>query len=253
MSALVKSFPGTCEIVTRLHTRHQECHQRASQSVWWPGLSKKLEQLVSTCVECCRSKQQNAEPLQLAVFPQLPWQKVGSDLFVWKNSHYLLVIDYFSRFIEIAKLSSETTGSVIKHMSSIFTRHGISHSSREFVNFPKEYGLEHTTGSPQYPQANGEAERVVQTVKALLSKSGDLYLKLALLTYRGLCQLPMLRIVQLFEEQQRHKQKQNFDESYAAHSLFPLKEGMIVWIPDHQCSGKVLSRVGPRSNIIWNN
>jgi len=218
--------------------------------VWWPGLSKELEQLVSTCVECCRSKQQNAEPLQPAVFPQLPWQKVASDLFVWKNSHYLLVIDYFSRFIEIAKLSTETTGSVIKHMSSIFARHGIpqelvsdngpQYSSREFANFAKEYGFEHTTSSPQYPQANGEAERAVRTVKVLLSNSGDLYL--ALLTYRATpiantgyspaellmnrklrTTLPMspkdlkprfpdYRKLQLFEEQQRHKQKQNFDD-----------------------------------------
>ena len=276
------------DILARLHTGHQgitKCRQRASQSVWWPGLSKELEQLVSTCVECCRFKQQKAEPLQPAAFPQLPWQKVASDLFVWKNSHYLLVIDYFSRFIEIAKLTSETTGGVIKHMSSIFARHGIpqelvsdngpQYSSREFANFAKEYGFEHTTSSPQYPQANGEAERAVQTVKALLNKSGDLYL--ALLTYRATpiantgyspaellmnrklrTTLPMLpkdlkpripdyRKLQLIEKQQRQKQKQNFDRHHAAHSLLPLKEGMIVWIPDHKCSGKVVSQVGPRS------
>jgi len=186
------------DILARLHTGHQgiaKCRKRASQSVWLPGLCKQLEHLVSTCVvECCRHKQQNAEPLQPAVFPQLPWQKVASDLFVWKNSHYLLVIDYFSRFIEISKLSSETTGSVIKHMSSIFSRYGIpqqvvfdnglQYSSREFSKFAKEYGFEHSTSSPQYPQANGEAERVVRTVKVLLNKSGYLYL--ALLTYRAI-------------------------------------------------------------------
>ena len=36
-----------------------------------------------------------------------------------ENSHYLLVIDYFSRYIEIAKLNSENTTTVIKHMKSI--------------------------------------------------------------------------------------------------------------------------------------
>jgi len=184
------------DILARLYTGHQgitRCRKKALQSVWWPGLSKQLEHLVSTCVECCKHKQQNAEPLQPTVFPQLPWQKVASDLFVWKKSHYLLVIDYFSRYIEISKLSSETAGSVIKHMSSISARHGIpqqvvsdngpQYSSREFSKFANEYGFEHSTSSPQYPQANGEAERAVRTVKALLNKSGDLYL--TLLTYRA--------------------------------------------------------------------
>ena len=107
--------------------------------------------------------------------------------------HYPLVIDYFSRYIEIAKLTSESTGCVIKHMKSIFARHGIpqelisdngpQYSSREFTNFAKEYGFVHTTSSPQYPQANGEAEQAVRTVKTLLEKSSDLYL--ALLTYRA--------------------------------------------------------------------
>ena len=106
---------------------------------------------MSTCVECCRNKYQNAEPLLPASFPKLPWQKVASDLFVWKNSHYLLVIDYFSRYIEIAKLTPESTGYVIKHMKSIFARHGIpqelisdngpQYSSRELLTLLRSMDL----------------------------------------------------------------------------------------------------------------
>ena len=120
--------------------------------------------------------------------------KVTSNLFVQKNSHYLLVIDYFSRYAEIAKLNLESSTAVIKHVKSIFARHGIplevvvsdngpQYSSREFAMFSKEYGFIHSTSSPKHPQSNGEAERGVQTVKALLKKAEGPYL--ALLAYHS--------------------------------------------------------------------
>ena len=90
--------------------------------MWWPGLSKQLEDLVTNCAECCKNRSQNAEPLIPTSFPKLPLQKVASDLFV--NSHYLL-INYFLRYIKIAKLHSESAACVIKHMKSVFARHGI--------------------------------------------------------------------------------------------------------------------------------
>ena len=78
-------------------------------------------------------------------------------------------------------------------MKGIFGRHGIPEclmsdngpqfSSHEFQQFSKEYKFERITSSPNYPQANGEAEQGVQTVKALLNKNDDPHL--ALLAYRS--------------------------------------------------------------------
>ena len=116
---------------------------------------------------------------------------MASDLFYWKSSAYLLIIDYYSRYIEIAKLSGESSSKVIRHTKSIFARHGIpkemisdngpQYSSLEYKKFTEEYGFLHTTSSSKFPQSNGEAERAVKTVKALLKKSEDPYL--AMLTY----------------------------------------------------------------------
>lgn len=44
--------------------------------------------------------------------PRYPWQKVGTDFFEWQGTMYLLVEDYFSRYIEIVKLSLTMSGTV---------------------------------------------------------------------------------------------------------------------------------------------
>ena len=51
-----------------------------------------------------------------------------------------------------------------------------------FKEFATQYGFTDTTSSPQFPEANGAAERAVRTIKDLLNKCDDPYL--AILTYR---------------------------------------------------------------------
>ena len=127
---------------------------------------------------------QHAEPLLSSDFPDYPWQRVASDLFEWKKSKYLLVIDYYSCYIEIARLSTATSSDIITHMKSIFAHHGVPESlisdngpqyaAEVFTSFAKEYGFRHLTSSPRYPQGNGATERAVRTIKNLLEKSEDL-------------------------------------------------------------------------------
>ena len=220
--------------------------------------------------------------------PTLPWQKVGTDLFEWKDSTYLLIIDYFSRYIEIAKLHHTTSEDVILHMKSIFARHGIpevvmsdngpQYSSYQFSYFAKDYGFTHLTSSPHFPQSNGEAERGVKTIKELLKKSSDPYL--ALLTYRSTplqsgytpsellmnrklrTTVPILREQlepsipdrnHLFtkEKEARDCQKQNFDRRHRAKTKDVLQPGDLVWIPDNKCSGTVTQQWENRSYEVF--
>ena len=53
---------------------------------------------------CDMQLKDHAEPLKPIVFPTRPWQRIGADLFQLNGANYLLVVDYFSRYIEIAKL-----------------------------------------------------------------------------------------------------------------------------------------------------
>ena len=86
-------------VPTQLHASHQEitkCRERAKQSVWWPGLSTELAEIVRKCPECVKSQAPRMEPLIPTPLPDLPWQKVATDLFEWKKCIYLLLVDYYS-------------------------------------------------------------------------------------------------------------------------------------------------------------
>ena len=85
-------------------------------------MSKDLEKVILQCRVCCKHRQQHTEPLMPTPFPDYPWQKVASDLFEWRKNAYILVVDYYSRFIDIAILPQQI---VVTNLKSIFARHGI--------------------------------------------------------------------------------------------------------------------------------
>ena len=176
------------DVLDKIHTGHQgiqKCRERAKSGVWWPNLSKQIEDLVRECPTCIKTKTNRAEPMIPSQLPERPFQKVGTDLFEWKGQEFVLVVDYFSRYCEIGVLRKSTSQEVINHLKAIFARHGIpetvisdngpQYSSAEFAKFAEDWGFTHITSSPKYPQSNGEAERMVQTTKNLLTKSDDPY------------------------------------------------------------------------------
>ena len=106
------------DMLQRIHTGHQgitKCRDLARQSLWWPGLATELETLVKNCEMCSKLQPPTTQPLIPSSLPQLPWQKVGTDLFEYMQNQYLIIVDYYSRFIEIALLSDTLSGSRSSH------------------------------------------------------------------------------------------------------------------------------------------
>lgn len=278
------------EILDRVHQAHQgieKCRARARKSVWWPLMSSQIKEMVSACMTCRKLSPTPVEPLCPSTLPDRPWSRLGADLFELEKSTYLLIVDYYSRWIEVRRLSSLGTKTTIEAMKSMLTTHGVpdqiisdngpQFASKEFMEFAQEYGFTHITSSPRYPKANGEAERAVGTVKSLWKKSEDYHL--SLLIYRSTplsngytpSELLMGRLLQTTlpimpdkltqhtvpreeilrpEERTRDLTKANYDRRHAAQHLPELKSGSSVYIRDLNREGVITREVSPRSYLV---
>ena len=119
---------------------------------------------------------------------------MGTDLSYSKSADYLLAVDYFSRYVEVAVLRKNKTAlEIISAVKAIFARNGIPervrsdngppYDSQEYSHFVREWGFQIATSSPRHAQLNGEAETAFQTVKNILKKEKDK--EIALLAYRS--------------------------------------------------------------------
>ncbi len=138
---------------------------RIAQSVWWPGINNQISQVIQNCSVCAKNYSPRPEPLIVTQLPEYPWQVVGTDLFELDSQHYLLIVDYFSRYPEVLALQSTTSTATIRALSSVFSRHGVPEvlrsdngpqfSSLDFAKFASSWEFNHITSSPRYPQSNG--------------------------------------------------------------------------------------------------
>ena len=190
--------PEMLKLIHRSHLGIAKSLSRARDIMYWPGMASQIQDIVSSCVTCNAHQRRNQkEPLMPHSVPDRPWSKLGVDIFELQGQQYLVIVDYYSGFIEIDPLTHVTAKHVINHCKSQFSRHGIpdtlisdngpQFSSHEFQQFVERYQIDHHTSSPYHPQSNGMAEKAVQTVKRLMTKArhdgNDPYL--ALLEYRN--------------------------------------------------------------------
>ena len=153
--------------------------------------------MVEKC-DICQS-QQNSTPIvqkYISEVPPHPWHTLGSDLFYFQKIDFLVVVDYFSKYLIVRKIPSSTSSAVIKELGMIFSEfgkpqifrsdNGPCYSSQEFRFFMQNWLVEHRTSSPHYPQSNGLAESMVKVSKNLIEKAvrQDLPWNRLLLDYR---------------------------------------------------------------------
>ncbi len=259
------------DMLQRLHNGHMgitKCKLRAQDTVWWPGISNDIQKHIEDCNFCKINKPvQRAETLEPRPMADRPWQWICTDLLQFAGKTYMVVVDEYSKWIEITYLRSTASSMVILELKKIFARWGIpqritsdngpQYASREFRIFAAEWGFKHVTSSPYYAQSNGAAENAVKQAKRILKQTDP---HLALMEYRATpttvtgyspCQLLQGRVmpttiprietkltprhpeqadVRRNHDKAREKQAFYFNRRHGAHDLDPLHPGETVRI-----------------------
>ena len=110
-------------------------------------------------------------PIKPTRLPEKAWQEIVVDLsgLLPTGEHLLVVVDYFSRWMEVDVLRSTTSAAVIKCLDNHFARYGVPAGlrtdngsnlvSEEVEKYLEEMGIVHHCNTPLWPKANGEVER----------------------------------------------------------------------------------------------
>lgn len=280
-------------MLNKLHEGHMgitKTRRRAQGTMWWPNISSEIEAKIRGCPTCIQHASNHHEPLLPAVLTNFPWEVISMDLFKLESHWYLVVVEHFYRFFEVARLERMRTIDIIAECKKLFLRRipvkictdtGSQFQplqSSEFQQFAGDWGFTTSSSSPHFHQANGAAEAAVKNAKSLLKKNKNNFEK-ALLAYRNTAletgfspaellygrglrdTLPSvhhaMRVepnLQNFPEIEggyRARYKRNYDRRHRCSELEPLQVGALVWITDLRRHVQVVAALSePRSYSV---
>lgn len=170
-------------VLKSLHTGHVgagKCKKRARNLLYWPGMSVDIEKFIFSCNICEKYRvSKPKDSLMSHEIPDLPFFKIGMDICTYGTKDYIVVVDYYSRWIEVKMLKDKTAGTVIQKLKLIFAVHGfpkvivcdnMPFASYTFKQFAESYDIQLVYSSPRYPQSNGLSEKAVGIVKNMMRK-----------------------------------------------------------------------------------
>ncbi|VVC37968.1 Ribonuclease H-like domain,Integrase, catalytic core [Cinara cedri] len=108
------------------------------------------------------------------------FQKVGLDIAKIFGNNYLIIIHYYSKWLEVLKLKDKSSQSVIELLKVVFSRFGIPKQvvadnnpcgSQDLITFATQWQFEVILSSPYYAKSNGLARKAVGIAKGMITKA----------------------------------------------------------------------------------
>lgn len=135
-------------------------------------MDKDVENFCKTCEGCqIVGQPDRPEPVYRREMPNKPWEHLCADFLgpLPTGENLFVVVDFYSRWIEIDIMKEITSQKVIKSLDNIFSTHGLPETiqtdngrqfnSEEFGEYMDNLSIKHLNVTPLWPQANGQVER----------------------------------------------------------------------------------------------
>ena len=161
------------QVLQQLHESHQGATRtklRAKLIVYWPGINNDIENVILSCTRCQEHlPSQPKEPIIMKPKPSRPFQEIAVDFCLYAGHTFLITVDCHTDWPDIVHMGHNATApQLTATLLNAFCRTGApdvvwsdqgpQFTSKLFNDFSKEWGFQHSTSSPTYPQSNGKAE-----------------------------------------------------------------------------------------------
>ena len=114
-------------VMQMLHSEHMDISKTknlARYYVWWPEIDEDIECLVQSCEPCQLNKNDpDKHSFHSLQYPSKPWERIHIDFCCpFRNHMYLIVVDAYSKWPEVIRMSSSTsTSEATKVLRSLFS------------------------------------------------------------------------------------------------------------------------------------
>ena len=104
------------------HPRIYHMKELARSFVWWPGLDDDIQTKVQSCTQCqINQKSPAPQPSYPWEWPEHPWSRIHVNYARPIRNHYLLVvIDSFSKWLDVAIVPSANSSNTIQNLQNLF-------------------------------------------------------------------------------------------------------------------------------------
>ena len=146
------------------HEGHQgvvKMKERLTSKVWWPGVDNDAQRKCRECYGCqLVTKETITPPVKITRVPERPWQDLALDLLgpMPTGEHLLVLVDYFSRWVEVDIIKCTTSETIINCLDKQFSRYRVPSTLRtdngpnlvsaEMEEYLNEMGIEHRLTTP---------------------------------------------------------------------------------------------------------
>ncbi|XP_062560914.1 uncharacterized protein K02A2.6-like isoform X1 [Armigeres subalbatus] len=175
-------------ILKLLHANHQgivKMKQTARRCVFWIGINEDLEWHVKQCQICLQTSTAPKPASDTSWIPtSRPFSRIHADFFHFEHRVFLLVVDSFSKWLEIDLMKTGTEASkVIRKFVAFFSRFGLPDvlvtdggppfNAHQFISFMERQGIKVLKSPPYNPSSNGQAERMEHLKRTSLTAENN--------------------------------------------------------------------------------